>query len=155
RVQLGVGRRVGAVVLLVAPAGDVATLPLIRLACRLPRGELVHEVLRVGGAQAVVVHLQVAVEDHGLHEAAAAQAARLDRVDQFAKRVLLHGFSVVLLGRERLAPHYITEGASQSARAPRVRNSCSGLPPSAAVSPLRLIQATGIPSARQGATSWW
>src|SRR5439155_16240719 len=51
RVQLGVGRRVGPVVLLVSPAGDVPPLPLVRLGRRLPRGELVHEVLRVTNSQ--------------------------------------------------------------------------------------------------------
>src|ERR1700730_6302121 len=62
RIHLAFGGPKDPVVLLVAPAGDVPPLPLVLLGGRLPRGELVHEVLRVGCAHGRVVHLDISVE---------------------------------------------------------------------------------------------
>src|SRR5512145_2222528 len=59
RIELAVRRLVGAVVLVVAEAGDVAALPLVGLLRGLPGAELVHEVLRVGRGHGRVVHLQI------------------------------------------------------------------------------------------------
>src|SRR3954451_13143576 len=62
RIELRLRRAIGLVDLVVAPAGDVAALPLVLLAGDLPGHELVHEHFRVRLRHGRVVHLDVAPE---------------------------------------------------------------------------------------------
>src|SRR5216683_3051894 len=104
-IELDLGGLVDVVVFLVLPAGDVAALPLVRLARHFPGAELAQEHLWVGRCWAVVVHLQVGIEVRigvGVGDIRREEHRRRHRLDLDVDASLLAGLlddRLVLLAR--------------------------------------------------------